>query len=115
MSVAGSDLHAGVKGAPILVGANGMMIDWRRRCAVCSWYGQQFSQKFHGKTWHYAMFWVQERVDSGEIRMENRNGEHNTADIGTKAVSAAGLMKHFKTLKIESRDGQHLSALDAAI
>ena len=24
---------------------------WRKRCAVCACYGQQFSQEYHGETW----------------------------------------------------------------
>ena len=59
------------------------------------------------------MLWLQERVDSGEIRIEKR--KHNTADIGTKAVSASVLMKHLKMLKMEWRDGQNPLALNAAI
>ena len=54
---------------------------------------------------HCRMLWLQERVDPGEIRIEKRKGEHNTADIGTKAMSAPVLMKHMKTLKMEWRDG----------
>ena len=85
-------------------------------------YGPQFSQEHHGKTWSrtnstfaLSYAWLQERVDSGEIRTEKREGEHNTADIGTKAVSAPVLMKHLKTLRMEWRDGRHPSALNAAI
>ena len=37
---------------------------------------------------HCPMLWFQERGDSGEIRIEKRKGEHNTADIGTKAVTS---------------------------
>ena len=37
---------------------------------------------------HCAMLWLQERVDSGEIRTEKRKGGHNTEDIGTKVVKA---------------------------
>ena len=61
------------------------------------------------------MLWLQERVDSGDIRTEKRKGEHNTADIGTKAVSAPVHMKHLKTLKMEWRDCRHPLALNAAI
>ena len=44
----------GVKGGSILFGAKSMMIDCflRKRCAACSWYGQQFSQEYHGETWN---------------------------------------------------------------
>ena len=51
------------------------------------------------------MLWLQERVDSGEIRTQKRKGEHNTATIGTKAVSAEVLRRHFKTLEMEWREG----------
>ena len=37
---------------------------------------------------HFPTLWLQESVDSGEIHTEKREGEHNTADTGTKAVSA---------------------------
>ena len=47
--------------------------------------------------------------------LEKREGEHNTADIGTKAVIAPVLMKHLNTLKMEWRDGRHPLALSAAI
>ena len=89
---------------------------------MCSRYGQQFSEEYHGKTWSrtnwtfalsYAV--VAGTFESGEIRIEKRKGEHNTADIGTKAVSAPVPTKHLKTLKMEWRDGPHPSALDAAI
>ena len=40
------------KGGRFCWGAKIMMIDLRRRCwALCSWYGQQFSQEYHGETW----------------------------------------------------------------
>ena len=42
------------------------------------------------------MHWLQERVDSSEIRIEKRKGADNTADIGTKAVTAPMLKKHFE-------------------
>ena len=38
--------------------------------------------------------WLQERVDLGEICTGKRKGEHNTADIGTKGVTAQVLGKH---------------------
>ena len=41
-----------------------------------------------------------------EIRTEKRKGEHKTADIGTKLVTAAVLRKQVKTLKMGWRDGR---------
>ena len=70
--------------------------------SVCVGYGQQFSKEYHGmgagrtSYLHRPTLWLQERVDSGEIRKEKGKGEHKTADIGTKAVSAEVLRKHFK-------------------
>ena len=52
------------------------------------------------------MHWLQERADSSEIRIEKRKGADNTADIGTKAVTAPMLRKHLNTLKMEWRDGR---------
>ena len=45
---------------------------------------------------HFRTLRLQERVDSGEIRSEKRKGEHKTADIGIKAVSAEVLQRHLK-------------------
>ena len=42
--------------------------------------------------------------DSGENRAEKRKGECNTANIGTKAVTAASLRKHFETSKMGCGD-----------
>ena len=64
---------------------------------------------------HFPMLWLQERLDSGEIRTEKRKGEHNTADIGMMAVSAPAQRKHSKTLKMDWSEGRHPSALSAAI
>ena len=45
------------------------------------------------------MAWLQERDDSGEIRIEKRKGDDNTADIGTKAVTAPVLKKLLKNVE----------------
>ena len=100
-----------------------MMIDFGEDVAQCvpgtdsSSAKSIMERRWAGRILHLfcPILWLQERVDSGEIRIEKRKGEHNTADTGTKAVSAPLLMKHLKTLKMEWHDGRHLSALDAAI
>ena len=51
---------------------------------------------------HCPTLRLQERVDSVEIRTEKRKDEDNTR-------------KHFKTLKMEWRDGRHPLALSAAL
>ena len=56
---------------------------------------------------HCPVLRLQERFDSGELRIEKRKGEDNTADIGTKAVTAPVLLKHLKTLRMEWRVGRH--------
>ena len=53
---------------------------------------------------HCPVLRLQERVVSGEICTEKRKGEQNTADIGTKAVSAPVLRKHWKSLKSGAMD-----------
>ena len=114
MSVAESEFYARVKGASILLGAKSMMIDFGEDVAQCvpgtdSSSAQSIMERCGAgriRHLHCVMLWLQERVDSGEIRTEKRKGEHNTADIGTKAVSAPVLMKHLKTLKMEWRYGR---------
>ena len=61
------------------------------------------------------MWCLSQRVDSGEIRTEKRKGEHKTADMGTKAVSAEVLRRHLKTRKMEWRDGRPPLALRAVL
>ena len=120
LSVAESEFDAGVKGASILLGAKSMMIDFGED-VVQSVLGTDSSsvksimeRRGAGRIRHLhcPMLCLQECVDSGEIRIEKRKGEQNTADIGTKAVSAPVLMKHLKTLKMEWLDGRHHSALE---
>ena len=45
------------------------------------------------------MLWLQERVYSGGICVENWRGEYNIADRATKAASVEVLRTHLKTLK----------------
>ena len=40
------------------------------------------------------MLWLQERIDSGEVRIEKQKGKDITADIGTETVIAPVLRKH---------------------
>ena len=123
LSVAESEFYAGVKGASIVLGAKSMMIDFGEDVAKCvpgtdtSSAKGIMERRGAGRIRHVhcPMLWLQERVDSGEILIEKRKGEHNTADIGTKAVSAPVVMKHLKTLKMEWRNGRHPLALSAAI
>ena len=86
LSVAESEFYAGVKGASILLGAKSMMIDFGEDVAQCVLGTDSSSAK--------SIMERQERVDSGEIRIEKRKGADNTADIGTKAVIAPLLRKH---------------------
>ena len=81
-----------------------MMIDFCENVAQC----------VHGHP-YFPMLWLQAIVDAGEIRTKKRKGEDNTADIGTKAVTATVLRKHLKTLKMERRDGRQPLALSAAL
>ena len=112
LSVAESEFCSGVKGASILLGAKSMMIDFGEDVAQCVQGADSTSAKSIMETrgaerfrhLYCPVLWLRERVDSGETRIEKRNGEHNTADIGTKAVSAPVLMKQLKTLKMEWRD-----------
>ena len=106
-----------------MLGAKSMMLDFGEDVAQCVLGTDSSSAKSimerrgagRIRHLHCPMLWLQERVDSGEVRTEKRKGEHNTADIGTKAVSAPELRKHLRTLKMEWRDGRHPLALSAAM
>ena len=111
LSVAESEFYAGVKGASILLGAKSMMSDFGEYVAQCvlgtdsSSANSIMERRGAGRIRHLhcLVLWLQERVDSGEVRIEKRQGELNSADIGTKAVSAPVLMKHVNSLKMEAR------------
>ena len=86
---------ARVEGVMILLDAKSMMIDFGRnvgQCALCTSSSSVKSDEQH-------VLWLQERVDSGEIRTEEWKRKCNTADHGTKVVSAEVLRKHLKVLK----------------
>ena len=84
MSVAESEFYAGVKCASILLGAKSMMMDFGEDVAQCVLGTDSSSAKTimdragRIRHLHCPMLWLQERVDSGEIRTEKRKGEHNT-------------------------------------
>ena len=107
--VAESEFYAGVNGAWILLGAKSMLLDFGEDVGQCvlgtdSRSAKSLMERGGGgriRHLHCPMLWRQKRVDTGEIRTEKRKGEHNTADIGTKAVSAKVLRRHLKTLKME--------------
>ena len=107
LSVAESEFYAGVKGASILPFAKSMIIDFGEDVAQCVLGTDSSSAKSimerrgarRIRHLHCPMLQMQERVDSGEIRTEKRKGEHNAADIGTKAVSVPVLVKHFENIE----------------
>ena len=84
-----------------LWGAKSMMINFGENVAQCVLGAVQprVSRTDSALALSYAL------VHSGEIRIEKRKGEDNTADIGSKAVTAPVLRKHLKTLEMEWRDG----------
>ena len=85
----------------------------RRRCrAVCLWYGQQFSQEYHGKAWDRK---DQTPTLSCAVVTEKRKRERNTADIGMKAVTAAIPRKHLETFRMECGDRSIPQRLRAVI
>ena len=122
LSVAESEFFAGVRGASILLGAKSMMIDFGEDAWQCVGYGQQFGQAYHGTTWSRTdqastlPYVVASRTcGHRQFRTEKRKGKHNTADIGTKVVSAEVLRRLLKTLKMEWCEGRHPPALRAEL
>ena len=82
LSVVESEFYAGVKGGTILLGAKYMMIDIGENVAQCVLDVESCSaNRIMERRWagrirhlHCPMLWLQERVDSGEIRTEKRKG-----------------------------------------
>ena len=73
-----------------------MMIDFGKDVAQCV-VGTDSSSIKSAVERH--MLWLQERVDSGGICVENWRGECDIADSATKAASVEVLRTHLKTLK----------------
>ena len=102
MSVAESEFCTGVKGGSILLGAKRILIDFGENVPQCVLGTDSSSAKSlterrgagRNHRLHCPTPWMQECVDSGEIRTEKRKGRHNMADFGTKAMIAAVLRKH---------------------
>ena len=123
LSVAESEFYAGVKGASILLGAKSMSLILAKRLRsvfqvrtavqpTVSW--KDVGQDEFGIC-IFQNFGCRNVLILVRYALRNVRGEHNTADIGTTAVSAPVPRKHSKTLKMDWRDGRHPSALSAAI
>ena len=86
LSVAKSEFHAGVEGASILLGAKSMTIDFGEGVAWCvlgtdsSSAKSTMERRGAGRIRHFhcPMLWLQERVDSDEIRIEKPKGVSTT-------------------------------------
>ena len=63
---------------------------------------------------HTPCLWVQQRVFRKEITIEKIPGTSNVADMGTKPLAAADMMKNLAMCGISFRDGKHRLALKAA-
>ena len=88
-SVAEPEFYSAVKGGSILVGAKSMTIDFGEDVGHCVLGTDSSSAKSilerrgagRIRHLHCSMLWLQERVDSADMRTEKRKGEHKTADI----------------------------------
>ena len=54
------------------------------------------------RTRHIAVhyLWIQERVESGDLRVEKVAGEKNPADIATKYLTRELMQRHLNTLPV---------------
>ena len=63
-----------------------------------------------GKTRHIDVhyLWVQERVRDGSIRLHKVRGTDNPADLMTKHLHSASIIKFSEVLNFSYKDGRHV-------
>ena len=60
---------------------------------------------------HTGVLWIQHYVADGTFTLEKLDGKENSADLGTKELSAPDMWKCLKALNFERRGGHHDLAL----
>ena len=61
------------------------------------------------------LLWIQDFVRKKLITLIKKKGTELTADLGTKHVTRATMLKHLATLRFEYREGQASKSLRAAL
>ena len=106
-----------------MLGAKSMMIDFVQDVGQCFLGAVNSSAKSvmerrgAGRIGHLhcIMLWLQERVDSGEMRTENERGS-TTRQTSARRRRLQQQYEHFlKTLKVKWLDGRHPLASSAAL
>ena len=64
---------------------------------------------------HLPLFWVQDFVRKKLLTLVKRKGTYLSADLGTKHVIKATMLKHLADLSFSFREGQADKALKAAL
>ena len=116
-----AELVAAVRGASEGIGMTRLGDDWGLNlvCAVIvdstAAIGTM-SRRGSGRLRHVRIghLWVQERVESGELRLGKVRTDRNPADILTKFVSGEKVAEHMGQLSYEYRAGRAASALELA-
>eukprot|EP00971_Amphidinium_carterae_P044431 873851-Amphidinium_carterae.1 len=62
-----------------------------------------------------ATLWLQRHITSGSMSLRRQPGSDNVADVGTKHVDSATLVKHLKSMGFVHMDGRSAIALKAAL
>ena len=114
-----AELVAAVRGATEGIGMTRLGDDWglELSCAVIvdstAAIGTM-SRRGSGRLRHVRIghLWVQERVESGELRLEKVRTDRNPADILTKFVGGEKMAEHMRQLSYEYRVGRADAALE---
>ena len=64
---------------------------------------------------HTPSLWLQRAIHKGRIAMDKIKGKDNPADVGTKHVTAEGILQMWRTCGFRLMTGQSDKALKAAV
>ena len=104
-----SEYYGLTKGASEGLGIRSLLGDWGLSREVVLWTDSSAARGIakriglSKRSRHIAVhhLWIQERVESGDIRVEKVAGEKSPADIATKYLARELMQRHLSTLPVE--------------
>ena len=119
-----SELYAAVKGASVGMGIEALMRDLRQAvvkplrlsvdsAACLGMAGRQGAGRV--RHIHTPALWLQQAVKEGRVTLHKMPGSENPADLGTKPLGKASIMKILQMLGFVVMEGKSRLALKAAV
>jgi len=113
LSSAEAELTAAVRGAAEALAARAMMRDFRQECELRILLDSSAAigitrRSGVGRIRHLdtRLLWIQERVQSGDLKIDKIKGTKNPADLLTKHVDSEALFAHLVCMKCWPSDGR---------